>query len=37
MRKSGDSNAGAGVKHPYAYAHVETEGSARGTKTMRGL
>lgn len=26
-------NTGAGVKHPYAYANVETEGSARGTET----
>lgn len=37
MRKSGDSNAGAGVKHPCACAHVETEGSAGGTETTRGL
>lgn len=37
MRKSGDSSAGADVKHPCVYAHVETEGSAHGTEAVRGL
>lgn len=37
MRKSGYSHAGACVTHPCAYARVDTEGSACGTETVRGL